>query len=203
MTLYRTESGIVVRPNGPAKTINGRERLPCVRHETGGWHGWLRLDHLTEIKEKGHMANNYVLFSEELTGLNDADVKWIEDNILYYARSEEALDMYGAGFDFEWADTNTGKSVVFYSEDSGSVDAVIELVAKFAKERRSANPNFRWKIEWACTCSKPRVGEFGGGAAVVSPAGIKYIETSQWIDAQLKEAYKFQDNGETNVEKKT
>lgn len=35
-------------------------------------------------------------------------------------------------------------------------------------------------LEWANTCSKPRVDAFGGGAAVVSRLGISFINTGVW-----------------------
>lgn len=37
-------------------------------------------------------------------------------------------------------------------------------------------------LEWANTCSKPRVDAFGGGAAVISRLGIHFINTAVWAD---------------------
>jgi hypothetical protein len=47
---YLTKGGIEVEVIGPEKILDGKAKVPCRRLRTGGWHGWLVLDRLTEIK---------------------------------------------------------------------------------------------------------------------------------------------------------
>ena len=58
-----------------------------------------------------------------------------------------------------------GRHLWFYAEESGSPDNVAWLVQKFLKRFR---PDQCWSLTYAATCSKPRVGEFGGGAVFVT-----------------------------------
>jgi hypothetical protein len=42
-------------------------------------------------------------------------------------------------------------------------------------------------FEWAATCSKPRVGEFGGGAVVVKGGEALYMSTNECVDQLLEQ----------------
>lgn len=42
------------------------------------------------------------------------------------------------------------------------------------------------EFEWADTCSKPRPGEFGGGACIVSKTGWEIMNTREMIDELKK-----------------
>jgi hypothetical protein len=41
-----------------------------------------------------------------------------------------------------------------------------------------------WHMEWAETCSKQRLGEFGGGAVIVTKNGTRWLSTSEWVGAE-------------------
>ena len=58
-----------------------------------------------------------------------------------------------------------GRHLWVYAEESGSPDNVAWLVQKFLKKFR---PDQCWSLTYSTTCSKPRVGEFGGGAVFVT-----------------------------------
>jgi hypothetical protein len=36
-------------------------------------------------------------------------------------------------------------------------------------------------FEWSHDCSKPRTDTYGGGAAVITKAGLETMNTSEWI----------------------
>ena len=63
-----------------------------------------------------------------------------------------------------------GHHLWLYAEECGDPDNVACLVRKFLKMFR---PNDYWVLTYAATCSKPRAGEFGGGAVFVTADEIK------------------------------
>jgi hypothetical protein len=55
-----------------------------------------------------------------------------------------------------------------YSETHGNVDCVCNFVQAFLAKFR---PDQTWTFNYAWTCSKPRLGQFGGGKAKVTAKG--------------------------------
>jgi hypothetical protein len=47
---YKTKSGILVKAIGPIELKDGSEKVPCIRVETGGWHGFLKISRLKEVE---------------------------------------------------------------------------------------------------------------------------------------------------------
>ena len=82
------------------------------------------------------------------------------------------------GFEYDFSqddhDQDWGRHLWLYADESGAVDRVSHLVQKFLKAHR---PDESWSLTWAVSCSKPRVGEFGGGAVFVT------AEEITWQDA--------------------
>lgn len=60
-----------------------------------------------------------------------------------------------------------------YAEECGSPQNVAWLIQKFLKR---FCPKKHWIMTWACTCSKPRVGEFSGGAILVTANAIRWFD---------------------------
>ncbi len=77
------------------------------------------------------------------------------------------------GFEYEFSqddrDEEWGQHLWLHADESGTVDRVAHLVQKFLKAFR---PDESWSLTWAVSCSKPRVGEFGGGAVFVTAEEI-------------------------------
>ena len=74
------------------------------------------------------------------------------------------------GFDFAFHGEHDeqdqwGRHLWVYAEAYGNPTHVAWLVQKFLKRFR---PNDSWSLTYATACSKPRVGEFGGGALFVT-----------------------------------
>lgn len=148
------------------------------------------------------MANNYVLFSAMLA-ITAKQKEWLKKNLISHsdwedlpadvvedarkAKKATALHKYyeeGGGFpSFEWEFDEDGFWV--YSEDSGSVDDAVSVVFELLRATRS---NKVFAIEWADTCGKPRVGEFGGGACVVTRLGAKWVDTGSLVTAMAWDA---------------
>jgi hypothetical protein len=148
------------------------------------------------------MANNYVLFSEEITDLTDEEVEWLEQVLVQCHSSdwqvdypelaellglseEEAkkLEVYWPDFEFSIDDAFGNKYLTVWSDDNGRVDNVGLLYGAFLRRFR---PEDVYWIQWAETCSKPLPGQFGGGAIRVSAE--KILRWGTWCrDAELPE----------------
>ena len=143
------------------------------------------------------MANNYLQFSEFLDLDSATQADWFEHQLaeivviddkewpveeapefdayayrgLRFLRDYEgdpAGDPCDLDFQMEFRD-DAAIHVWFYAEESGDPGKVAHLVQKFLKEFA---PDQYWSLTYATTCSKPRIGEFGGGAVFVTANGI-------------------------------
>ncbi len=89
------------------------------------------------------------------------------------------------GFDFEFCDGRDGPSpsryLWFNADDYGNPDHVAWLVQKFLKRFR---PDQCWSLTYASTCSKLRVGEFGGGAVFVTADEIVWQNAYNFVEQQ-------------------
>jgi len=90
----------------------------------------------------------------------------------------------GFGYSFsEGVDEDRGRHLWIHSEEHGCVDRVAHLVQKFL---RAFRPDACWSLTYAGTCSKPRVGEFGGGAVFVTATNIEYFNAWLFVEQQEK-----------------
>jgi hypothetical protein len=78
---------------------------------------------------------------------------------------------------------NWGRHLWIYAEEGGDVERVAHLVKKFLKKFR---PGECWSLSYATTCSKPRVGEFGGGAVFVTADDVKWQSTYIFLCGEQK-----------------
>jgi len=104
------------------------------------------------------MANNYVETSFIVpvpADKTEQAEKLVED---FINDPENQSNYYDCFFDYEF--NNDGLWI--HSEESCNVDAVIDCVQVLLDELDIDEPV---AFSWAYTCSKPRVDEFGGGAA--------------------------------------
>jgi hypothetical protein len=75
-----------------------------------------------------------------------------------------------------------------YSEAGGDPDEVAQVFKAFLRKFR---PREMLVVRYAETCSKPRLGEFGGGAYVVMANKIEQISAHGWVDSMQKRYSKF------------
>jgi len=158
------------------------------------------------------MADNYLEFSEELSELSEEEQNWLKHQLeLVYVFGDDELseqdehpdgrspdwtgcrafrDMSdydpdyheGAGFCFSFnEDERCGRRLWIYSEHYARVEQVAHLVQKFLKQFR---PHDCWSLTYATTCSKPRTGEFDGGAVFVTAADIKWQNAYDFIEQE-------------------
>ena len=65
----------------------------------------------------------------------------------------------------------------------GTLDSIVALIRIFLNVFDYSTD---WSMEWAETCSKPRFGEFGGGAVIVTKEKTKWLSTSDWVRRNRK-----------------
>ncbi len=68
-------------------------------------------------------------------------------------------------------------SVALYAEECGNPSQVAAVLEAYLKR---FNLTGVLTFSWAYTCSKMRSDNFGGGAAVVTAEGSKFIDAQDW-----------------------
>jgi len=122
------------------------------------------------------MANNYLEFSEVIENLTPEEMNWWENDAEKIGKEDDNTVCY------DFVLEKDRRIVWFYTDDGcGNVEAVALVVQEFLCKFR---PDDCFSMEWASWCSKPRIGEFGGGAMFVTSHKIKFYNTSQWVCSQ-------------------
>lgn len=98
--------------------------------------------------------------------------RFLRDNPDFDCRYDEL------GFEFEFQDN---LDLWFHADTYGDPTHVAWLVHKFLKQFR---PDQCWSLTYANTCSKPRVGEFSGGAVFVTATEIKQQTADDFVQQQ-------------------
>ena len=119
------------------------------------------------------MANNDLQFSTDIEDLSHEERAWWTKAIEDLDKGEEEHEGY---VDFQWA--FQGGNLWLHAEESGDVNQLCDVVHEFIKANR---PEYIFTIEWGETCSRPRLDEFGGGAAVVTQHDIHWMTTGSWV----------------------
>ena len=133
------------------------------------------------------MANSYLTFSEVIARLDAHERKWVR-RVLGCDRNVRRT-LSGAGLrvsavdledwpGFQWQFNDADSELWLHADESGNVDHVGEFVRAFLARFR---PNECWTLTWAETCSKPRVGEFGGGALFITAKALKTFRAAKVI----------------------
>ena len=77
-----------------------------------------------------------------------------------------------------------GNNLWIYSEERINIDRVADAIAQYQSKFDDAKPVV---LTWASYCSKPRVGEQGGGAAVVYKGESHLMNVWDWAAGKLNE----------------
>jgi len=115
------------------------------------------------------MANHYMLFSVMGPCNSPKQADWL-------TRKLQEMEDNNAGpvCQFE----REGDNLWLYSEETFNPEALAAAVCEFQGRFRSQAP---WSFEWAETCSKPRLDEFGGGACVCYRGKAYWFNTGRWV----------------------
>lgn len=151
------------------------------------------LPHLSEEEERWlrHQLEPVLVFGDkEYTkddlpeDLNPRDAEWRGCRAYRDMHEYEPDWDESAGFGYSLPDDLDGDGdghLWIYIEESGCVDRVVHLIQKFLREFR---PDQCWSLTYATTCSKPRIGEFGGGAVFVTADAIKWHNAHRFIEQE-------------------
>ena len=158
------------------------------------------------------MANNYLQFSMTVPLKTETEQAWCRASLA-------ALDKFlsGAGNDVQQFDTDIASMVIeglrkewshqgfewsisptidnaehvaelwLHADESGDPEQVAAFLRAFLKK---FDPNGSLWFSWANTCSKMRVNEFGGGAAVVTADRVTVLDAQNWASRRAGLAMK-------------
>jgi hypothetical protein len=123
------------------------------------------------------MADSYTQFSTEL-------------HVGSAENAEAALKLYEQ-LQYEDGDSNfccevDGDRLWLYADEYGNPDHVATFVVKLA---RQVGLKGKWGFQWAYTCSRPILDEFGGGAIAIDLATghVEELYTGDWLHEHVAE----------------
>jgi hypothetical protein len=144
------------------------------------------------------MADNYQLFSEIIPTLTQEE-RALAERVLGCTQQQDragdaakilkeaGLNMDAVDLDdwpgFQWSIDSPDSELWLYGEEFGNVSHVAEFVRAFLARFRPADC---WQLTWAETCSKPRIGEFGGGGLFVTASRVSYCVPHDWLRRRKK-----------------
>jgi hypothetical protein len=149
---------------------------------------------MNPLLEKMTMADNYLQFSENLDSLTPEEAKWLTEQLtedpttgcprfLLDYEDREDDDDTDCGFQHDFQGDSHDRHLWISAEERGDVERVAHLVQKFLRQFR---PDQCWSLSYAATCSKLRLGEFGGGALFVTAEEIKCQNAYDFVEEQRK-----------------
>lgn len=159
------------------------------------------------------MANNYTQFAERINLLNPVEEKeWVTkvvnataDIFRSEAELKEFLELEGIPtkdleflhswpfFEIEFCrDGGEGGTEYLHicADDDGDLMHAQAFVTGYLKKFQ---PDLMFVLQWADVCDKPRAGEFGGGAMVITASDYRMMSTETLaiqLQDQLKAAKK-------------
>lgn len=129
------------------------------------------------------MADNYSQFSEAIDEITPEEAAWIEKVLRLDAENDEEFGVLQTELgvrhnkaieywpDFEWALEGKDKSSLWlYSEEGFTEENLTLFVQAFLRKFR---PKAVFKATGSCTCSRLRIGEFGGWWLAVSAKEVR------------------------------
>ena len=131
--------------------------------------------------------NCYTLFSTLVArNLTPAEREWLRakqaERENFWAGANEADADYWAGLEGVAFEVTEAGELLVISDEFGSPDAAAGFTQEFLSAFRPAEGII---FEWAHTATKMRPGEFGGGAAVITAAEIRWLDVNGWAQAAL------------------
>jgi len=120
------------------------------------------------------MANNYTGFSVEVT-IHPETLSWVQEK-----QEADEEEMYG--FDI-YIEEN---SVVIASTDGDAEQAINFIQSLLCEEKKYDDSDKLVLFEYAFTCDKPRVDEFGGATWLIFADMVYEMEKQEWINSILQ-----------------
>ena len=118
------------------------------------------------------MANNYTQFSVLLPEVEDEKLAVFMEAVEARQEAAEREDNYESmplrGMKYELL----GGELWLHADENGDVGAAADLIQVFLGHFGIAGGIY---MSWACTCSKPRINQFDGGAVVVTHKDMLWL----------------------------
>ena len=117
-------------------------------------------------------------------GLDPAEAEWTGCRVYRDLEGFESEFDESAGFEYRFSNDLHGdgsRQFWIYADESGDLERLAHLIQKFLCQFR---PDQCWSLTYATTCSKPRLGEFGGGALFVTADEIKWHNAEEFIQQE-------------------
>lgn len=133
------------------------------------------------------MADTFIQFSFEVQLVNNTIKEWANDFLSHPEKHNrfpnevegEEFSWYTPGFD--WDIKNNVMEI--WSDEQGNVENVIIFLEELLKQDGYTPDKIGFCYSYSC--SKPRVGEFGGCGIKIArtPSGtsVNYLDTNEWI----------------------
>lgn len=123
------------------------------------------------------MANTYLEFSEIIEDLTPEEMDWWENDADNIGNEDDNTVCYDYGLERD------RKIVWFHSDECGNIEAVAMVVQAFLVKFR---PDDYFSLTWACWCSKPRLGEFGGGTIFITAKNDEFHNAHCWLQERIE-----------------
>lgn len=158
------------------------------------------------------MANNYLQFSMTVPLKTVAEQVWCRASLTALERFLSGTENGVQQFDsdiasvvveglrkewsyqgFEWtisaAADNSDRvaELSLHADESGEPAQVAAFLRAYLKK---FDPTGSLWFSWACTCSKMRANEFGGGAAIVTASRVSILDVQDWASKRVALAVK-------------
>lgn len=142
---------------------------------------WLR-DQLTVV----HVFGGRKYAEEEIPKrLRGTDAEWSGCRVFRDMKDYDPDVGEGPGCEHRFCDDDQdGERETYlrlYAIEGADLERVAHLVQRFLRKFR---PGDCWSLTYAATCSKPRVGEFGGGAVFVTADEVKWQNAHGFVEVQ-------------------
>lgn len=144
------------------------------------------------------MADNFLQSSFVIENVTKEESAWLERVFASLALFEaddvdsdtqaflkdlfQARDL--ADLTWGWTLNMDVNDACIFCEESGDPDAMSTVLQRFLLRFR---PDQYITFTWAETCSKPRVDEFGGGAALVTSHSSEWMHAHDWVQDKQAE----------------
>lgn len=122
--------------------------------------------------------------------VTDEEFDWLIKNAAYEPSEDDEAptdppwyDSEGEVVPFRTNEAREWREFSIESSGESSVSHACEFIKAFLAKFRSTKAH---ALEWAMTCNKNEPDAFGGGAAFITATEIKYTNTYDWIDRQVK-----------------
>ena len=126
------------------------------------------------------MADNYLQFSQMIKCRSQGEIDWLREHLDIGCTDEENDEGIFPPCDYQAIEGG----VWVNSDDWSDVGVLSSVVAEYQRQFDVGEP---WSLEYAATCSKPWLGQFGGGAVVVYKGECHYQDSSEFVHNKIVE----------------